>query len=67
MLDFIRELKEKSQKINPDFVVISQNAQYFLDYDPSEYTSIIDGIATEDTWFFGEDDANWKDTNTVIC
>ena len=63
MIDFIRELKAKGKEINPNFVVIAQNAQYLLDYAPDEYASIIDGIATEDTWFHGEGDANWDDKN----
>jgi cysteinyl-tRNA synthetase len=61
MIDFIKELKAKGKEINPNFVVIAQNAQYLLDYAPTEYASIIDGIATEDTWFYGEGDANWDD------
>jgi cysteinyl-tRNA synthetase len=63
MIDFIKELKDKAREINPNFVVISQNAQYLLDYDTTRYASIIDGIATEDTWFYGEGDADWNDAN----
>ncbi|MCK5831245.1 MAG: endo alpha-1,4 polygalactosaminidase [Methylococcales bacterium] len=63
MLDFIKELKKEGQRINPSFVVISQNAQYLLDYAPNEYASIIDGISTEDTWFYGKGDVNWDDAN----
>lgn len=63
MLNFIDELRMKGKQSNPDFVVISQNAQYLLDYDPEVFASIIDGIATEDTWFYGEGDANWEDAN----
>ncbi len=61
MINFIKELKEKGREINPNFVVISQNAQYLLDYDADEYASVIDAIATEDTWFYGEGDGNWDD------
>ena len=63
MLNFIKALKAKGREINPNFVVITQNAQYLLDYDANEYTSIIDGIATEDTWFYGEADSSWDDEN----
>ena len=62
MIKFMKELKEKGQEINPNFVVIAQNAQYLLDYAPTEYASIIDAIATEDTWFYGDGDANWNDS-----
>jgi cysteinyl-tRNA synthetase len=62
MIDFIREIKEKGQEINPNFVVIAQNAEYLLDYSPDEYSSIIDAIATEDVWFYGDGDANWSDS-----
>lgn len=63
MLNFIKKLKEKGREVNPNFVVISQNAQYLLDYNPNEYASIIDAIATEDTWFYGEGDGNWNDND----
>ena len=63
MINFIKELKAKGQEINPNFVVISQNSQYLLDYDADEYASVIDAIATEDTWFYGEGDGNWDDEN----
>ena len=62
MINFIKELKAKGREINPNFVVIAQNAQYLLDYDPTEYASVIDAIATEDTWFYGEGDAPWNST-----
>ncbi len=61
MIDFIEEMKDKAQTINSDFLVIAQNAPYLLDTDPSRYASIIDAIATEDTWFFGEGDVDWDD------
>ena len=61
MITFIEELKAKGREINPKFIVIAQNAQYLLDHNPTKYASIIDGIAVEDTWFYGQADANWND------
>jgi len=61
MIDFIEEMKAKAQTIKSDFLVIAQNAPYLLDTDPARYASIIDAIATEDTWFFGEGDVGWDD------
>ena len=37
-----------------------QNAPYLLEANPSYYTSIIDALATEDTWFYGEGDVPWE-------
>lgn len=61
MMSFISKIKEKGKSINPNFLVIAQNAPYLLDANPTEYASIIDAIATEDTWFYGEGDAEWDD------
>lgn len=63
MMTFIEELKDKGREINPNFVVIAQNAPYLIDHNPTKYTSIIDAIAVEDTWYYGEADANWNDPN----
>jgi len=61
MIDFIEEMKAKARTIKSDFLVIAQNAPYLLDTDAGRYASIIDAIATEDTWFFGEGDVGWDD------
>lgn len=61
MISFIEKIKNAGKSLNPDFVVVSQNAPYLLDYDPAYYTSVIDALATEDTWFYGEGDAGWDD------
>jgi len=60
MMEFIKKIREKGKSINPNFLIIAQNAQFLLDFNSSLYISIIDGIATEDTWFFGEGDADWN-------
>lgn len=59
MLEFIKEIREIAKKINPDFLIVVQNAPYLLDYNPELYKSIVDATAFEDTWFYGEGDADW--------
>jgi cysteinyl-tRNA synthetase len=54
MLLFIERIRNIGRSINPLFYVIAQNAPYLIDEDPALYQSVIDAIATEDTWFYGE-------------
>lgn len=63
MLQFIDEIGAAGRAINSGFIVIAQNAQYLVDHDPTRYASVVDAIATEDTWFYGEGDADWDDAN----
>ncbi len=63
MMVFIEKIKNNGEKINPNFLIIPQNAPYLIDANPNYYTSIIDAIATEDTWFYGEGDAEWDSSN----
>jgi len=63
MMLFIEGIRKQGKAIKSDFLVISQNAQYLLDYNPNYYSSLIDGIATEDTWFYGEGDAEWDSSD----
>jgi len=60
MMLFIEGIKNKGKIIKSDFLIIAQNAQYLLDVNPDFYSSLIDGIANEDTWFYGEADADWN-------
>ncbi len=60
MMAFIEKISVKGKSIKPDFLVVSQNAPYLIDANPQYYSSIIDAIATEDTWFYGEGDADWN-------
>jgi cysteinyl-tRNA synthetase, unknown class len=61
MMDFIEELRSAGKSINPDFMVISQNAPFLIDFDPDRYSTLIDALAVEDTWFHGAGDAEWTD------
>lgn len=59
MMLFIERIRNKGKSIDPNFLVISQNAPYLLDADPARYVAAIDALATEDTWFYGIGDAEW--------
>lgn len=63
MMLFIEQIGAAGRAIRPDFIVIAQNAPYLINHNPARYVAMIDGIATEDTWFFGEGDAEWDDAN----
>ena len=56
-------MRNLGKSINPKFLVVPQNAPYLLDANPTFYTSIIDALATEDTWFYGEGDVLWNDAD----
>lgn len=60
MMIFIEEIKDFGRSINSDFLVVSQNAPYLLDENVSYYSSIIDALAVEDTWYYGEGDVDWS-------
>jgi cysteinyl-tRNA synthetase len=62
-MQFIKEIRDTARSINPGFLVVVQNAPYLIDENPAFYASIIDALATEDTWFFGEGDADWHSPN----
>jgi cysteinyl-tRNA synthetase len=61
MMNFIQDIKSVGESINPNFLIVAQNAPYLLDADPSKYAGIIDALSTEDTWFYGEGDLGWDD------
>ncbi len=62
MMLFIERIGDLGKSINPDFLVVPQNAPYLLDANPTFYTSLIDALATEDTWYYGEGDVAWNDS-----
>lgn len=59
MMEFMEGIRETGRSIYSQFLVVPQNAPYLLDHDPEYYASIIDALATEDTWYYGEGDADW--------
>jgi len=60
MMAFVERIRNAGKAVNPGFLIVVQNAPYLIDTDPGYYTSIIDALATEDTWFYGEGDADWN-------
>lgn len=61
MLDFIEEIRDSGRGVNPDFMVIQQNAPYLIDFDEERQTSLIDALAVEDTWYNGQAGVDWND------
>lgn|GEM_PF-2772554 len=60
MVNFVALLKAKARAINPNFVIISQNAPYLAEERP-EYLKVIDAISMEGIFFLGEADSDWDD------
>jgi cysteinyl-tRNA synthetase len=58
MVDFLLLIRKTAREINPQAVVIQQNAIYLLDRDP-RLVEAIDGVGVEDTWFSGKANATW--------
>lgn len=61
MVEFIEKLGAAGRAINPEFLVVAQNAIYLIDVDPKRYINAIDALAVEDTWFHGWGDSDWDD------
>lgn len=61
IMNFIEQIRKKGKSGNPDFAVIVQNAPYLIDYDPTRYAQLIDALAVEDTWFYGQAGVDWND------
>ncbi len=67
MIEFIERLRAAGRAVTEDFLVIAQNAPYLIDYDiennTNRYESAIDAVSMEDTWYYGEGDADWDNAN----
>jgi len=67
MVEFIERLRAAGQAVTEDFLVVAQNAPYLIDYDiennTDRYENAIDAVSMEDTWYYGEGDADWDDPN----
>ena len=61
MISFVEKLGEAGRAIDPDFLIVAQNAIYLIDADPDRYAKAIDALAVEDTWFHGWGDSDWDD------
>lgn len=62
MIRFVEELGRAGRAVNPNFLVVPQNAPYLIDAAPTRYAAAIDALAVEDTWFHGRGDASWNDS-----
>jgi cysteinyl-tRNA synthetase, unknown class len=62
MVNFISAIRQHIRKSKPDAVVVAQNAAYLLDDEP-KILRAVDGVAFEDTWYAGRDDAGWNDAD----
>lgn len=61
MMTFIEEIGDAGDAVTEGFLVVPQNSPFLIDEDPDWYAGIIDALACEDTWFYGEGDADWDD------
>ena len=61
MVDFICEIRSYARNLNPDFLVIQQNAAALLALQP-ELPDCIDAIAQEGVWYDGVAGDDWNDT-----
>ncbi|MGL1919900.1 MAG: endo alpha-1,4 polygalactosaminidase [Hyphomicrobiales bacterium] len=64
MITFVEKLGEAGRAINPDFLIIAQNAIYLIDSAPDRYAKAIDALAVESTWFNGLGDSDWGDPDS---
>lgn len=58
MVDFIDVIRKTAREVNPEVLIIAQNAPYLIDED-ARYANVIDGIGFEDTWFGGKANTPW--------
>ena len=64
MATFVEEIGIAGRKTTPEFLVIAQNATFLIDEftNTSKYTDIIDALAVEDTWYYGNGASeDWND------
>jgi cysteinyl-tRNA synthetase, unknown class len=61
MITFVERLGDAGRAVNPQFLVVAQNAIYLIHSAPKRYLAAIDALAVEDTWFHGYGDSDWDD------
>lgn len=64
MVKFVISLSINAKKINPDFLIIPQNAEELVRY--KEYLAAIDGIGRESLWFENEKRIDYKTMSKII-
>lgn len=60
MISFIEKIANQTRAVNPNFLIVPQNAVEL--YDDPLFASIIDGFGVEDIWFDGNSRQESKDT-----
>lgn len=58
MIEFVKEIGAVSRKMNPDFLIVSQNAAELTSSD--SYSLAIDGLSQEQVWYDGGVDSEPK-------
>jgi cysteinyl-tRNA synthetase len=58
MVDWIAQIAKSAKQVNPQALIVPQNAVGLIDEDAG-YAKAIDGIGVEDTWFSGKADTPW--------
>jgi cysteinyl-tRNA synthetase len=70
MADFVIDLSKYAKKINPEFIVVAQNASNIINYlsDKDQYLNSIDGLAIEDLFYLGnkKHDNDYKPQTEVL-
>jgi len=64
MVDFVKKISEKGREINPDFLVVSNNAVNLYRFD--DFKGVIDGFGKENTWFVGDEVQDVMETSYVL-
>lgn len=62
MIAFIREMRAYARLIDPDFLIIQQNAFSLIDGHP-ELLEVVDAISQEAIWYDGVATDDWNDPN----
>ena len=62
MIKFVKEIKHHTKQINPNFLMVPQNAPELYKYD--DYKSTIDGIGCEDV-FYNDDELQNKEESEL--
>jgi cysteinyl-tRNA synthetase len=60
MVAFLTELRDYARQRDPDFVVVQQNASSLAVGRPQLF-SVVDGIAQEGIWYYGDATDSWTD------
>jgi len=59
MTDFLLLIRKTARAINPNALIVQQNAFTLIDADP-RLKDAIDALGVEDTWFSGKSNASWS-------